>query len=281
VASGKAGPVAYGESINALGHLGPGELWRSTDGGRRWVRSAAPAPPGVAQIVPAGNGFIAVGTDRSELDANPRGNAQDIRTRPKLWSLDAAGTWTEAAGGDAVFGFGEGVGIAKLASVWVAAGRTQDNLAVVPNGARFWSSHDGRVWRAISAPPDGGAVPMALASDGHHLVVTGAVPPGYGNPLEDHLTTWTCTDGRSWRFHPPAGARSSVVLSVARAGGRWLAIGAQVLESGDGVHWTALANSGLSNWAIAQPDAKVVLAYTLEGPTAALEWQLLTWPPGG
>jgi hypothetical protein len=68
---------------------------------------------------------------------------------------------------------------------------------------------------------------------------------------------------------------------VARAGGRWLAIGAQVLESGDGVHWTALANSGLSNWAIAQPDAKVVLAYTLEGPTAALEWQLLTWPPGG
>ncbi|MFN8039594.1 MAG: sialidase family protein [Acidimicrobiales bacterium] len=125
--------------------------------------------------------------------------------------------------------------------LWEAPGWTEDTSGRQVRPA-LWVSPDGAEWRPVGVPlPDTAAGwATTVADDGATGLLAGVV----GSGPQARPTIWRSTDGWRWAdpvtLPLPGGVGGAAVLAVARAGGRWVAVGGPVAgQSGPALAWTS------------------------------------------
>ena len=195
-------------------------VWSSTDGAT-WSRLAdSPAFEShrngwdevVVDIVPTGNGFLAVGMEQQDDSSNADAAA---------WISPDGKTWTRATVKDGIGRTMEQV--LATDGGFVAIGEAAyDFHAGFGAGSAIWTSSDGRTWTRIpdkEAPPPGTRLASVVAGTGEFLASAASeVGPGAEDntprrPVTDGI--WRSTDAIHWEPIPgtPLGAGGLVRLT--------------------------------------------------------------------
>lgn len=221
--------------------------WTSTDG-RAWLRlpdsqafvsSRTFWEEIVTDIVPAGEGFIAVGMEQQD-----DGSAADAAA----WYSPDGRTWTRAKVPD---GIGRTMDqVVATDHGFVAIGETEYSFhAGFGGGAAIWTSPDGRTWTRAHdkrTPPRGTALRNVVeGATGFLATARFEYSEGYTKPLPPVTAgIWRSTDAIHWEPIPgsPLG-----VAQVVRASDGFVAVGSS--DAGNATHQMSWRSSDGRSWA--------------------------------
>jgi hypothetical protein len=254
----RGGFVAAGQAVDPVTEQAVPAVWTSPDG-TSWTRARDPDLEPATPAIPAGDttpvrgsihaiarggpGLVAVGGVfagtfvGSTLVGPP--------SEPAVWTSPDGRQWTRA---DVSASFGSGAVALTLTSAVAYRGAV---VAAAQDGGstRFWSSRDGRRWRAVGAVR--GVVEQVVARGGELVAVGSEMDAA----RRERATIWTSGDARHWRrTHRSPRAALAAFTSVAASGRLLVAAGysgryeplvdAAVAVSRDGRTWTAVSRSG-------------------------------------
>jgi hypothetical protein len=213
-----------------------------SDDGRAW-QAVGSAPSNIMDVAAGGPGIVAVGSD-----STPPGHAV-------IWLSADGSTWTRAPGDEALFPRGIVMSIARRSGTLVAIGtdymqpRSQGVVSFV------WTSTDGEHWTLHSNALAGGSPQTITASDTEFLIGGATFKPTTGPSSTTTMTTpprtaateptpgcqnvasvdttlgtaqpttWTSTDGVTWRPRVSATSPLSEGRVVVATNGWWVAGG--------------------------------------------------------
>jgi len=204
-----------------------GAIWRSTDGGASWARTAvgdatgwsgaqAAAPVDIMGIVATTDGLLAYG--------NGLANASDTggQLQARFWrSADEGRTWTRVPN-EPLFGelFVHDV-VAQDHEVFAVGEPVDESLAVA-----LKSIDGGRTWTRSATASDrehGGIAQVLVARDGY-LGLGFANPAGVDSfPVREFV--WSSNDGESWQVGPDGALEGGIVDDAASFGDGIIAVG--------------------------------------------------------